>query len=204
MIRVRVTASFLQGQKLLKQFPVLFPRAIQVATLQEAHSIRNNMIGRINAGVPPAHAALTLIIRAGRGGGSGTKTLIEGGGLRSSISVVPFGGGVFVGVRRGRSSRGKDVVNIAQIHEGGAQFTQVMTDRQRRFIFAMLKKAGKLGQTSATASAGGASVRVRIPARPFIGPVIADVIPVLRARLQWRVSILMRGAIGNMRKPAGK
>jgi len=196
-IRVTLTPGWHNGERMMRQFPKLFPIAIKMALVQEAHFIRNKMVTSLSSGWP-GHSPLTLIIRRARGS-SGGKMLVESASMRNAITVVPIAGGVFVGVKRGRGTGrgGKDAVDIAKIHHTGARATQVMTDRQRRFLFAMLKKAGRPPNPK-NPGGGGKAMSIYIPPRPFITRALTrHALPaMLRPRLRRRVAKNMRGLIG--------
>jgi phage gpG-like protein len=169
------------------------------AVVQEAHFLRGKMTQGIRSGAPAgkrfkALSPLTLIIRRATGRGGGGKILIQSGTLSQSIVVVQSGNTVFVGVRRG-AAKG---ANIAEIHEGGKTFSQAMTARQRRFIFAQLRKAGHAPPPGRGGSA--VTVRIRIPARPFIGPIIEKwgTEAQVKQRVAKRLAAGLGGAIGRI------
>lgn len=170
-----------RAQRILAGAPKVIPRAIQQAVLQEAHDLRRKMIAGIDGGGPggakfAAHSPLTLVVRRMRGGAGsrGSKILVASAALRNSISVVSVGGGAFVGVlRTRRHSSGKSAVDIARIHEYGKTWTMPLTPRMRRFLFAAIRKAGLPPRPRAKGSVGASSITIRIPPRPFIGPVVA-------------------------------
>lgn len=143
--------------------------ALKRAVLQEAHELRNEMVTGIDGGAPGGkafqpHATPTLYLRRVLGKGKGTKIMIASSGLRNAIRVVPLpGGGAFVGVSRSAS---KGRFRIAQIQEQGRTIT--ITPRMRRFLHAMLRKAG-----APPPPPGAAKISIRIPPRPFISPIVA-------------------------------
>ena len=88
---------------------------------------------------------------------------------RETITVVGDEDEVFVGVlRKARGKGGSSLANVAEIHEFGAgPFVVPMTPKMRRFLFALLKKAG----VEPSNSGGGKGVVViQIPPRPFLRP----------------------------------
>lgn len=144
-------------------------RALQQAVLQEAHHLRKQIVVGLRSGAPGGKAfkplsPLTLIIRRYTGRGGGSKPLNATSQLAGSVIVKPLPGpGAFVGVLR--AAKGKRPANLAAIHEYGK--TIRMTPRMRRFLGAIMRKAGLPRQP------GRGGALVVIPARPFIGPVIA-------------------------------
>lgn len=167
-MKVETTGDWKRALEKLRKIEKEANRALQRAILAEAHGIRGEMVGGIDGGSPGGsafapHAPATPYLRRATGAGKGSKILIASSALRSSIVVVPLpGGGAFVGVHR---SARKGRVRIGQIMEGGATITK--TPRMRRFLHAMLRKAG------APRLAGGvATATIRIPPRPFIGPIV--------------------------------
>lgn len=142
--------------------------ALERAILAEAHTIRGEMVKGIDSGSPggkafQAHAPATPYLRRATGAGKGGKILIASGALRNSITVVRLpGGGAFVGVHR---SARKGRARIGEIQETGRNIR--VTPKMRRFLHAMLRKSG-----APRGARGGASVTIRIPPRPFIGPIV--------------------------------
>ena len=100
-----------------------------------------------------------------------TKPLIQTGDLLNSVRVVRQGSGkAFIGVlRTARGRDGKSLWNLARIHEFGVGPKAVkMTDKQRKWLMAMLRRVGVKPQH---ATGGGGVHIIKIPARPFIRPV---------------------------------
>lgn len=147
--------------------------AIGTAIRQEAHSLRKQVVEGITSQAPGGKpiaplAATTIAARQFKGFG-GTKALIRRGDLRNSISAVVEGDEAFVGVlRKARGKGGASLANVAEIQEFGAgPFVIPMTPKMRRFLFALLRKAGV---TPSSSGRGKGVVVVRIPPRPFLRP----------------------------------
>lgn len=180
-----------------------FRAAAQKAVLREAHYLRGQIVKNITsqgalAGRPfkPLSPG-TILVRRFRGFGGG-KILMVTGALRNSITVKKMsGGGAFVGVlRQSRSSSGTSLANVAEIHEFGAgPYQIIMTDRQRRFLMAALRTMG--GPSGPGKSSGGVLI-IKIPARPFIGPVVEKFAKpeAVKKRFWADVSRLMGGDFG--------
>jgi hypothetical protein len=171
-----------RAMRILQGAPKVLPRVVNEVVLQEAHDLRKKMVAGIDGGGPSgakftAHSPLTLVVRRmRRGPGSrGSKIMVASATLRNSISVISLGGGnAFVGVlRTKRHPSGKSAVDIARIHEYGKTWSMPLTARMRRFLFAAIRKAGLPPRPRAKGAAGASSITIRIPPRPFIGPVIA-------------------------------
>jgi hypothetical protein len=146
--------------------------AVDKAMMKEAHFLRSKIILNIQSGGNEAGAPFTplspttLAVRAFKGFG-GSKPLIVTGALIGAVSVVRVSGGVFVGIKRSAKAGG---AKLAELHEfGGGPWTRPMTDKQRRFLHAVFRNAGA---ASPGKSAGGGTITWRIPARPFVNPVI--------------------------------
>lgn len=168
---VKLFGDWDKAAKALEHVEDRFAKAAEKAILQEAHRLRGHMVQNVTSGGTLAGrpfaplSPATLIIRkfVGRGG---TKPLIVSGALRNSITVVKVAGGVFVGVRR-KAEKG---VNIAALMEfGGGPWTRPMTAKQRRFLAAAFRAAG---QKFGDPPAGGGVLKIKIPARPFMQPVV--------------------------------
>ncbi len=169
MIGAKPTGDWEKAVQKLEFIEKNASKALGRAVLQEAHEIRNEMVTGIDGGGPGGakfepHAPATPYLRKATKAGRGSKVLIASAAMRGSIRVVPLpGGGAFVGVHRA-SKKGR--FRIAQIQEQGRNIT--VTPRMRRFLHAMMRKAG-----APRPPPGAARVTIRIPPRPFIGPIVA-------------------------------
>jgi len=152
----------------------------QKAALQELHFLRKKIVEGFKAEAPAGRRweplqPITLAIRR-FAGKKGTKILQVTRDLLGSITVIPIAEdlGGFVGVARAKARKdGKDPVNIAKVHEGGETIRQTLTAKQRRYIFAAMAAAGMSATTAGAAKSAGGSgtITIRIPPRPFLGPV---------------------------------
>jgi hypothetical protein len=172
---VKLFGDWARGTQILSTANERFERVCDQAVLKEAHFLRGKMIQNITSGGAVAGqpfaplSPLTLAVRQFKGFG-GSKPLMVTGALRNSIAVVKTQGGVFVGIKRaGKSKGGKGGANLAELHEyGGGPWARPMTAKQRRFLAAAFKAAGlKFGDPP-----GGGVLRIKIPARPFVGPIV--------------------------------
>lgn len=153
------------------------PRRLEVATrkalLKEANFLRKQMVEGIKDQAPAGKkflplAVTTLAVRKFKGF-NGTKALIKTGELRNSIKVVEAKEGVFIGVHSTtKAKNGRDMVDLATIHEFGAgPFVVPVTPKMRRFLMAAFRKAGLHGPYGK----GSGVMVLKIPKRPFVGPV---------------------------------
>ncbi len=163
------------ARRLLASGPMRLKGAIATAVRQEAQLLRKQIVEGITNQAPGGQtfaplAATTIATRKLRGFG-GTKALLRRGDLRNSITVIVEGDEAFVGVsRKARGKGGAALANVAAVHEFGAgPFIVPMTPRMRRFLFAMLRKAG-ITPGSGHGGRGSGAVVVRIPPRPFLRP----------------------------------
>ena len=169
---VRRTGDWALARRLLSAGPERLRSAIHTALRQEAHALRKEIVQGLTQQAPGGEtlkppSALTLAARQLAGFG-GTKSLLVRGDLRNSISVVVEGDEAFIGVlRKARSKDGDSLVDVAQVQEyGGPPVIIPMTPAMRRFLFVLLKKAGK----KPTKGSGRGVVVVQVPARPFLRP----------------------------------
>lgn len=153
------------------------PRKVEVATkkavMKEAHFLRTKIVEGIKEQAPGGQhfkplAPETIAVRKFKGF-NGTKALIRTGTLRNSIKVVDAQGTIFIGVHRNAKTKdGKNMVDIAAIHEFGAgPIVTKITPKMRAFLMAAFRQAGLKGPYGA----GSGILITKIPARPFIGPV---------------------------------
>jgi phage gpG-like protein len=138
---------------------------------------------RLSALPPPSQLTLAARQMHGRGG---SKALLVRGDLRNSITAVVKGDQAFVGVpRKARGKDGKPLIDVAQVQEFGAGPTVIpMTPAMRRFLFLMLRRAGKPRQPGS----GRGVVVVTIPARPFLRPAFKRFSKGVRRRFLNRVA----------------
>ena len=178
------------------------------ALLQEAHAWRKELVTGVTSQAPGGKkfkklSPLTLAKRK-HSGFKGRKALLRSGTFRRNITVVDRGSGVFVGVlRAAKSSDGRSLVNIARVHEEGRTVVIRVTEKMRKYFFAMLrgglsKKALKKGGKSSGGFKRGILV-IQIPARPVFAPVYAKMTrprSALVKRMKRRVSLLSKGDFG--------
>lgn len=173
------SGDWARALRILAKAPAAINAALNQATMREAHTLRGQMVRGIDSQAPAgkkfaAHSAITLAVRRFRGG-KGSKILIASTTLRNRITVARIGSAVFVGVlRRSRGKGGKSGADLARIHEEGRKFTRTLTPKARRFLFAALAAAGLRRARVKKPPGSGAmvTIRVTIPARPFIGPIV--------------------------------
>ncbi len=166
------TGDWARARQLLAAGPQRLRSAIGVAIRQEAQGLRNEIVQGLTSQAPGDEpikppAPLTLAARQLESFG-GTKALLVRGDLRNSITVIVEGDEAFIGVpRSARSSGGESLVDLAQLHEyGGPPVIIPITPKMRRFLFALLRQAGK----EPTGGSGRGVVVVQVPARPFLRP----------------------------------
>ena len=158
-------------------------RHVKISVLAELQYLRKRVLEVFkNEGPPgskwPALSPITIAVRSFEGF-KGTKILQVTRDLMGSISVIPDGElGGFVGVARTKARKdGQDPVNLARLHEQGATFAHTVTPAQRRYLFAALAAAGlntapPAGHArSFDGPVTGTTIVIKIPPRPFLGPV---------------------------------
>lgn len=166
------TGDWARARRLLTAAPQRLQAAIGTAVRQEAHALRNEIVQGLTSQAPGGEtlkppSPLTIAARQLEGFG-GSKALIVRGDLRNSITVFVQGDEAFIGVSRSaRSKDGASMVDLAKLHEfGGAPVIIPMTPKMRRFLFALLRQAGK----EPTGGSGRGVIVVQVPARPFLRP----------------------------------
>jgi phage gpG-like protein len=164
------TGDWARARRLLTAAPQRLQAAIGTAVRQEAHALRNKIVQGLTSQAPGGEllkppSPLTIAARQLEGFG-GTKALIVRGDLRNSITVFVHGDEAFIGVSRSaRSKDGASMVDLAKLHEfGGPPVIIPMTPKMRRFLFALLRQAGK----EPTGGSGRGVIVVQVPARPFL------------------------------------
>jgi len=166
------TGDWARARRLLTAAPQRLQAAIGTAVRQEAHALRNEIVQGLTRQAPGGEplkppSPLTIAARQLEGFG-GSKALIVRGDLRNSITVIVQGAEAFIGISRSaRSKDGASMVDLAKLHEfGGPPVIIPMTPKMRRFLFALLRQAGK----EPTGGNGRGVIVVQVPARPFLRP----------------------------------
>lgn len=181
---VELTGSWRAAIDKLRILETRAGKALENAIVQEAHAIRADIVKGLDSGRGfVAHAPATLFLRRATGAGKGSKILIASAAMRAAVVVIRTAGGAFVGVSRG-APRGR--YRISEIQERGANIN--VTPRMRRFLHAMLRRGG------AQPSAGMGRVTIRIPPRPFVGPVVAALQK--SGRLERRIAARVKAELG--------
>jgi hypothetical protein len=197
-MKLRLTGDWATAARTLDQVGSKLTKAIDRAVRQEAEDARKQIVEGIQKQAPAGEPFLPLsrLARAIRraSGFNGTKALIRTAAMKNGVRVHRAGrNSYFVGVLRGAQSKGRSLVSIARIQEEGATFVVKVTPKMRAFLMIAIRKAG-LGRRRNDGSKGRLSrpyLVVKIPPRPFIGPVIAKIRGnplALRARLGERIA----------------
>ena len=178
------------------------------ALLQEARFWHKQVVQGITKQAPGGKRfkKLSPLTRAKRRaeGFAGRKALIRTATLRRNIALVERSHQIFIGVLRGtRTSDGKDLVNIARVHEEGRVVVIKVTEKMRKYFYAMMRRGGlnptaKGGKRRKT---GGGLARgvmvIQIPARPFIAPVYAKMTRKrVLANMKIRIAKISKGTVG--------
>jgi len=181
MIRIK-TKGLMSSMAAASRMGAQVERGIQSAIAQGAHELRREMMEGLRNQAPGGNTILPLspmtiaLRRLPQKGAKSqtlkqgsTKALIRHGDLIRSINVEKNTPEDYtVGVHRGAKGKksGKDMVNIAAIHEYGTKsYTQVVTPKMAAFsrylvVMGILHVPWKIGQM----------LRKKIPARPFLRP----------------------------------
>lgn len=174
---------------------------IKTALAYEAEFLADAVRTRFKKG---PHAKLSPFTIASRRlqGFRGTKPLFRRGDMFNSIKATPGSGGTeyFVGVsRRARGKNGKPMANLADVHERGRTIVLEMTPKMRAFLGVLMSKMppGSRSKAGAGASKTGILV-IRIPARPFVGPVFEELGPTSLDRFAAHLTELLEGSLGTV------
>lgn len=161
------------------------------AVLQEAHEFRKAVMDGIRNQAPGGQpftplAPMTIAKRKLTRGRSSSKALIDTADMLNSIEIQRRGEAQIVGIARNKRTRGgKSILSIAMVHENGATIRIRVTEKMRRFFFAMLRQLGGSvgggpvgrGRRRSGGTGGfrvGATLVIRIPPRPFFRPVVQE------------------------------
>lgn len=192
--------------------------AIDYAVKQEAQHARREIVKGMTKQEPGGKkflplAPTTIATRRFRKFG-GSKALLVTAALRNSITVTRAGPGMmFVGVlRSAKRPDGKQLFNIARVHEEGQTMVIPTSPKMIRLLMAIFRQSGVKRKSKAlrkrlmrhfsdeerSGVATGVIV-VRVPPRPFIRPVIEEILrhPIaLQERMTTRVAYRLKLALG--------
>ena len=189
----KMTGDWAMAKRILASGPARLKGSIETTVRQEAELLRREIVQGITKQAPGGEAfkplsPLTLAARKMKGRG-GTKALMVHGDLRNAISAIVRGDAAFIGVpRKARGKDGKAVVDVARVHEfGSGPIVIPMTPAMRRFLFALLRRAG----VKPSGGSGRGVVVVRIPPRPFLRPAFRQFEKGVQRRFLGRVASLM-------------
>jgi hypothetical protein len=170
---VKLTGDWAAATRLLTGAGRRVAQSIDSALRAEAFGLQREIVLGLRdqspGGSPIRPLAETTIAKRRMKGFRGTKALIERADLLRSVTTEVRNGIVFVGVaRKARLASGEAAVDIAERNEfGGPPVVIKLTDKSRRFLFALLAQASGAGGGTGD---GDGIVVVRTPARPFLQP----------------------------------
>lgn len=186
MSGVKIVGDWKKAKQILAASPGALAEAVPQAVMRVALTWEAQMKKNLGRGVAP-------LAGGRRGGGKGgSRPLNKSGDLRGSIHAEQDGDGAFIGVNKQAAGHDGKVYNIARVHEFGATIVQVMTDKQRRFLFAVVFTG------EAKKAAGGVKgfLFIRIPARPFVQPTYDSEAPKAPRLFLRELSKLLGGSLG--------
>ncbi len=195
-VGVELFGDWAKAEQTVNSMVGKYQLALKKATLQEAHFLRGKMLNYVKTsgnGTMKPLAPSTLAVRRFKGK-NGTKPLIVTGGLRNAITVKWVSKDTaFIGVL---SSAEKGRVKLAEISERGVTIVMPYTPKAHRFLM-MAFRLAKLDGGDTGASRRGIVV-IRIPARPFVSPVIALYAKpeMVKARFEKNMAVSMLGLLG--------
>jgi hypothetical protein len=211
MIQVKQYGDWVRARRAISvSAQMRLNHAWQKSILKEAHLWRKALVQGITRQMPGGQrfqklSPLTLAKRRAEGF-TGRKALMRTGTLRRNIVVSQKSGTVFVGILRGtRTKDGKDLVNIAVVHETGRIVVIPVTDKMRKYFFAMMRRGGLNATTRGgkRRKTGGGLARgvlvIKIPARPVFKPVYEHMYKnkqSLGRRMQKRITTATKGEFG--------
>lgn len=197
-LNIRRSGDWVEVEKLLrnlKRTSRLMDKIIATEARAAAKLVQRNLKsrGKLTGTTWPRLRPLTRKLKKSK------KMLQETGALHDAITATKVEGSKwFIGITSTAQHKGKGgglaLAKLARVHEEGATIVQVWSPKQARAFFALLSKAGRTRVSRSKAAVarragarrrglkalgrkaehqpGGLTVVIRIPARPFIGPVL--------------------------------
>jgi hypothetical protein len=174
-IQIKQKGAWREVGRLLKDGPKFMRKSVEKELREFAKELRDKIVEGVEAQAPGGKAfkplkKTTLAARRFRGFDS-QKALIgsEKKNLLESITVRKKGDKIVVGVfgtRKGHGGIG--VEGAGEINEYGKTILIPYTAKMRRFLHAMFKQEG----LSKPGNGNKDIIKVKVPARPFVDPVI--------------------------------
>lgn len=197
-LNIRRSGDWAEVEKLLrnlKRTSRLMDKIIATEARAAAKLVQRNLKshGKLTGTAWPRLRPLTRKLKKSK------KMLQETGALHDAITATKVEGSKwFIGITSTAQHKGKGgglaLAKLARVHEEGATIVQVWSPKQARAFFALLSKAGRTRVSRSKAAVarragarrrglkalgrkaahqpGGLTVVIRIPPRPFIGPVL--------------------------------
>lgn len=195
-LKVKSTGDWARAAELLrdlKRGTRLWEGVVESEARNAANLVRQNLNsrGKLAGGSWPTLKRLTWARKKSK------RILFESGQMAKAIGARKDGSTWFVGVISTEKHKGASINlrDLAAVHEYGTTIVQEWTTKQRRAFFALLRKYGQARRASRRKTSPGAAVPrerdrggrfkaprpvpkgkmvvvIRIPARPFIFPVL--------------------------------
>lgn len=219
-LRVRTTGDWDRARDMLRRLSKgsqLWQRIVGNEAQHAADLVRKNLEsrGKLAGTTWPKLKPLTLKRKKSK------RILFESGQLAKAITAQKQGSTWFVGVVSMEKHKGSNISlrDLAGVHEYGATIVQEWTEKQRRAFFALLRKYGDSRRatrrkTSPAAQAparrdprtgrfmrpkpmakGRMVVVIKIPARPFIFPVLQKLYQGAQDTVERRILAQMKSAL---------
>ncbi len=194
---LRLIGDWARGVSTFNGLPERFQAALNEAAMEEGEAMRSRIVDQLTHGDFAPLSPLTAVFARGRTIGTPLS------GLAKDVVVKRVGDAVFVGIQTSGSGS-MSRADIAELHERGAEFDVVPSDKQRRFIMTCLREAGLLAPRipgAPRAQPGGSGpgvIHIRIPARPWLQPVVDEWCKPddVKRRFEERVTTKLRGQLG--------
>jgi hypothetical protein len=192
---VQLSAEWQKAAKIFVRIPDRFKKVLIEASMEEGEFMREKIVAQLDEADFPALSPLGALFG---GGDSGRKPLA---GFAQDVVVKRVGEAVFVGILpKGGGRGGRNRAELAELQEEGRTYSVTTSDRQRRYIMAILREGGVLAARNPHPAPAGTPLTINIvlPPRPFMQPTIdrwgkpEDV----KQRFYERVARLMRGDLG--------
>ena len=215
-LKVKATGDWEEVRKFLqtlKRGGKLWEGVVAMEAKNAATLVKRNHAsqGKLAGTTWPKLASLTRRMKKSK------RMLFESGQLAKAIGAQKNGNTWFIGVLSNEAHKGSKIglQDLARVHEYGATIVQQWTAKQRAMFFMLLKKYGQMrrGKKKSSARApalrgpsgrfvrpkaipkGATVVVIKIPARPFIFPVLRRLYLESQDTVERRILARMKSAL---------
>ncbi len=158
---LKLVGDWKKSKEVLAAAPADLEQAVHKAVIGLANYLAGRIKRKISSNIAPANSPFTVMMK------KSSKTLIEKGDLRNSVTVIQGGRHeAFIGIPQAGGA-----ADLASVLEKGRTIVMRMTPKMLAYLHATLgSKASKIPSKGPSTGV----LVIHIPARPFMEPTFAE------------------------------